>query len=94
MADAADLEQESAIDLEMRKQRMPRILFLMLLQRNPNEVVSPDIARAGGAFTIPVSGVERWYSWGIGRLGHELKPLPGYNLQGFVRHSTEMPTFD
>jgi hypothetical protein len=89
MADAADLER--------RKQRMPRILFLMLLQRNGEEVVSPDIARAGGAFRILVSGLERWYAWGIGSLGHELKPLPGYNLQGFVRHSpvwAKMQTFD
>lgn len=90
MADAADLER--------RKQRMPRILFLMLLQRNRKEVVSPDIARAGGAFTIiPVSDLERWYAWGIGPLGHELKPLPGYNLQGFVRHSpvwAKLQTFD
>lgn len=69
----------------------------MLLQRNGKEVVSPDIAKAGGAFSILVSGFERWYAWGIGSLGHELKPLLGYNLQGFVRHSpvwAKMQTFD
>jgi hypothetical protein len=37
---------------------------------------------------MPVYGFLRWYAWGKGQVGHDLKPQPGFNVKGSVRHSS------